>query len=66
MKNFLRASILRLFAGAAVLMPSTSTFARWAVRDEFPTGKLRGERYEHFTKEQWEASTFAPPETMQA
>ena len=38
--------------------------AQSAVRDEFPTGKQRGILFEHFTKEQWEASNFATPEVM--
>ena len=42
-----------------------SVHAQSAVRDEFPTGKLRGERFEHFTKDQWEASNYAKPEVMQ-
>ena len=54
------------FAAASLGALSPPAFAQWAVRDEFPNGKLRGERYEHFTKEQWEASNFAPPEAMQA
>ena len=66
MKNIVPASIVPLFAGAALLALAAPTFAQSAVRDEFPTGKLRGERYEHFTKEQWEASNFAAPEAMKA
>jgi alpha-L-fucosidase len=65
MKNIVPTPIVPLFAGAALLALAAPTFAQWAVRDEFPTGKLRGERYEHFTREQWEASNFAPPEAMQ-
>ena len=43
MKNVVPARIVPLFAGAALLALAAPTFAQWAVRDEFPTGKLRGE-----------------------
>ena len=53
-----------LFVGAALPGLATPLFSQSAVRDEFPNGNLRGERFEHFTKEQWEASNHATPETM--
>jgi hypothetical protein len=51
-----------LTTGILAIFPSVH--AQSAVRDEFPTGKLRGERFEHFTKDQWEASNYAKPEAM--
>jgi alpha-L-fucosidase len=38
--------------------------AQHAVRDEFPNGRLRGELYEYYTKDQWEASNFASPQAI--
>lgn len=55
--------LLPLFAA---LLLSTPALAQSAVRDDFPNGKLRGELYEHFTKERWEASNFADAKAMEA
>lgn len=54
------------FAAASLGALSPPALAQWAVRDEFPNGKLRGELYEHFTAEQWAASNFASPEAMKS
>ena len=66
MKNILRTSIVPLLAGAALLALSAPALAQHAVRDDFPNGKEQGVTFEHFTKEQWEASNFASPDEMQA
>ena len=55
-----------LLTSAAILGLSTLVFAQWAVHDDFPNGKLRGEPYEYFSKEEWEASNFASPEAMKS
>lgn len=57
-------SVVALLASAVLLALSTPSFAQWAVRDEFPNGSLRGNGYEYFAKEQWEASNFAAPQAM--
>ncbi len=44
---------LRVLAAAGLLSLASSALAKHAVRDEFPNGAQRGERFEHFTKEQW-------------
>ena len=44
---------LRVLAAAGLLSLASSALAQHAVRDEFPNGAQRGERFEHFTKEQW-------------
>ena len=51
-------------AAFVVFSLSVSAFAQSAVRDEFPTGKNRGVRFEHFTQAQWESSNYASPEVM--
>lgn len=38
--------------------------AQHAVRDDFPNGKGQGVLFEHFTREEWEASNFAKPEDI--
>ena len=55
-----------LLVANAWLALAPALLAQSAVRDEFPTGKLRSERFEHFTKEQWESSNHAAPGTMKA
>ncbi len=64
MKNIVQASVVRLLAVVIVLAFSAEVFAQSAVRDEFPNGKSRGVLFEHFSKEQWDASNFATPEAM--
>ena len=44
---------LRVLAAAGLLSLASSALAEQAVRDEFPNGAQRGERFEHVTKEQW-------------
>ena len=51
---------------AALLALAAPVFAQHAVRDDFPNGWGQGVRFEHFTREQWDASNFAAPEVMQA
>ena len=46
----------------AAINPSAK--AQWAVRDEFPNANGQGVRFEHFTKDQWDASNFATPDAM--
>ena len=44
---------LRVLAAAGLLSLASSALAQHAVRDEFPNGAQRGERFKHFIKEQW-------------
>ncbi len=53
-----------LVTTVALSLSSLPVFAQSAVRDEFPTGRQRGVRFEHFTKAQWVASNYASPEVM--
>jgi alpha-L-fucosidase len=53
-----------LLASALMLALSTPALAQHAVRDDFPNGKGRGELFEHFTTDEWNASNFATPEVM--
>jgi hypothetical protein len=41
-----------------------SASGQHAVRDDFPNGDKRGVIFEHFTKEEWNASNFAKPEDL--
>ena len=43
-----------------------SAFGQYSVRDEFPNGKERGNQYQYFTKDQWEASNYASDEALNA
>ncbi len=54
----------RVLAAVGLLSLASTALAQHAVRDEFPNGKERGERFEHFSKEQWEASNYASAEDM--
>lgn len=44
----------------------TNAFSQSSVRDDFPTGNLRGVRFEHFTKADWYSSNYASAEAMKA
>lgn len=55
-----------MLVSALLLGWSTPAFAQHAVRDDFPNGKGRGELFEHFTREEWDASNFAEPEDVAA
>lgn len=59
-QNYFRIALLLSF----IVVSTVNVFAQSAVRDEFPTGKLRGILFEHFTKEQWDGSNFAKSEVI--
>jgi alpha-L-fucosidase len=63
-KSYFLRQINLLLVIASLFGFSITAFSQSAVRDEFPTGKLRGILFEHFTKEQWDGSNFATPEVM--
>jgi len=52
---------LTVISLAALCQPA---FSQWAVREEFPNHTGQGVRFEHFSKEQWDASNFATPDAM--
>ena len=54
----------RVLAAVGLLSLASTALAQHAVRDDFPNGKERGERFESFTQEQWQASNYASAEDM--
>ncbi|WP_310558921.1 alpha-L-fucosidase [Flavobacterium sp.] len=57
--------IVRSCLPLMVMLGIASTmFSQSAVRDDFPTGDLRGVRFEHFTKADWDSSNYASAEAM--
>jgi len=64
MKNRMHAAALYIVLSFTLIANSSALFAQSSVRDEFPTGAQRGLLFEHFSKDQWESSTFAKTEVM--
>lgn len=55
--SWTRAAIV-LVAAFAVLWSSPVALAQHSVREDFPNGSERGERFDPFTKTQWAASNY--------
>lgn len=60
----IRPASFRFLVGALPFVFSATAFAQHAVRDDFPNGNKGGVTFEHYTKEQWDASNYAQPEDI--